>query len=119
MTQELYQFFSRFSHPNREMMAYRFLGEGNEFVLGSIAVPSLALLADYALKTLNLWFWFGAFVTFVYMPMLHQADVNFRRGYLAAAKMAREVAPWLTEQFNRTLAQEQDHMERNQPVLPN
>jgi hypothetical protein len=119
MTQELYQFFSRLSHPNREMMANRFLGEGNEFVLGAIGVPSLAMLADYALKTLDLWFWFGAFVTFVYLPTLYEADaIFFKSGYDAAVKMAREVSPRLVEQFNRTLVQEQNHMDRNQPVPP-
>jgi hypothetical protein len=45
------------THPNRTHMAYRWLGEGNEFVLGAIGRPSLALLADYALKTLDHWFW--------------------------------------------------------------
>jgi hypothetical protein len=59
-TQELYNFFSKTTHPKREQIAHRFLGEGNEFVFGAIGRPSLSLLADYAIKTLNLWFWFGA-----------------------------------------------------------
>jgi len=118
MTQELYRFFSRLSHPNRDGIAYRFLGEGNEFVLGSIGVPSLAMLADYALKTLDLWFWFDAFVAFVYSPVLFDADRTFIKIYDAAAKMARDVSPWLREQFNRTLAQEQAEMERNRPMPP-
>jgi hypothetical protein len=32
-TRELYKSFSNISHPNRDAVAYRFLGEGNEFVL--------------------------------------------------------------------------------------
>ena len=107
MTRELYGFFSQAAHPNRDLVACRFLGEGNDFVLGSIGKPSLAMLADYALKTLNLWFWFGAFVSFVYLPVLAKTDRGFKKDYDAAAKMAQDVAPWLTEQFNRTLAQEQ------------
>ena len=63
-TRKLYDFFSKTTHPNRSHMAHRYLGEGNEFVLGAIGRPSLALLADYAHKTLNLWFWFAAFVCF-------------------------------------------------------
>jgi len=59
-TQELYNFFSKTSHPNHEQLSHRFLGDGNEFVLGAVGRPSLTLLADYAIKTLNLWFWFSA-----------------------------------------------------------
>ena len=107
MTRELYAFFSQAAHPNRDLVAHRFLGEGNEFVLGAIGQPSLAMLADYALKTLNLWFWFGAFVCFIYLPVLAKTDPDFKGDYDAAAKLAQVVAPWLTEQFNRVLAQEQ------------
>ena len=110
MTRELYAFFSQATHPNRETMADRLLGEGNEFVLGSVGRPSLAMLSDYALKTLNLWFWFGAFIGFAYLPVLARADPDLLEMHAAAAKMAREVAPWLAEQFNRTLAQEQAEM---------
>jgi hypothetical protein len=117
-TPEFYSFFSRAAHPNRKTMFGRSLGDGNEFVLGSIGRPSLAMLADYALKTLDLWFWFGAFVAFVYRRTLYEADANFKSGYDAAVKMAREVSPWLVEQFNRTLAQERNHMDRNEPVPP-
>jgi acyl-homoserine lactone acylase PvdQ len=77
------------------------------------------MLADYALKTLDLWFWFGAFVSFAYLPVLYEADPKWKKGYDAAVKMARAVSPWLVEQFSRTLAQEQAEMERNQPMPPN
>jgi hypothetical protein len=40
-TRELYDFFSKSTHPNRDHVAHRFLGEGNEFVLGAIGKPSL------------------------------------------------------------------------------
>ena len=110
MTIELYGFFSQAAHPNRDLVACRFLGEGNQFVLGSIGRPSIAMLADLALKTLNLWFWFGAFMSFVYLPVLAKADPDFKEDYDAAAKMAQKVAPWLAEQFNRTLVQEQAEM---------
>ena len=107
MTRELYGFFSQVAHPNRDIVARRFLGEGNEFVLGAIGKPSLAMLADYALKTLNLWFWFGAFLNVVYLPVLAKTDPGVMESYRVTAKMAQEVAPWLAEQFNRVLAQEQ------------
>lgn len=107
LTGELYRFFSGATHPNRDLVAHRFLGEGNEFVLGAAGRPSLAMLADYALKTLNLWFWFGAFVSFIYLDVLASADPNFKTQYDRAAKMAEDVAPWLVEQFNRVLSEEQ------------
>ncbi len=111
MTKELYDFFSQAAHPNRDQVAHRFLGKGNEFALGAIGQPSLAMLADFALKTLNLWFWFGAFIGFVYAPLLVNADPGFKNDYDAAARMAQEVTPWLVEQFNRTLAQEQEEFQ--------
>jgi hypothetical protein len=69
-TKELYNFFSKTTHPNRDQIAQRFLGEGNEFVLGAIGRPSLAMLADYGIKLLNLWFWYGAFICFIYADVL-------------------------------------------------
>ncbi len=113
MTRELYTFFSQATHPNRETMAGRLLGEGNEFVLGAVGKPSLVMLADYALKTLNLWFWFEAFIVFAYLPVLAKTDPNILEEHATAAKTAKEVAPWLVEQFNRTLAQEQAEMRGN------
>ena len=118
MTRALYQFFSQTSHPNCDTIAHRFLGDGNEFVLGAIGRPSLALLADYALKTLNLWFWFGAFVTFIYLPVLAGATPGFKESYDTAARMAHEVAQWLAEQFNRVLIEEQAGMGRRARLYP-
>lgn len=105
-TRELYRFFSKTTHPNRTHMACRHLGEGNEFVLGAIGKPSLAMLADYALKALNLWFWFAAFVIFTYREILI-ADPVLMKTYHDTAETAKPIAAWLVEQFNHALAQEQ------------
>lgn len=111
---ELYKFFCQTTHPNRETIAQRFLGNGNKFVLGSVGVPSLCMLADYALKTLDLWFWFGAFVSAIYLTILDDGDREFSGRYMEVARQAQAVYPWLTEQFNRTLAEEQAaHMASN------
>jgi hypothetical protein len=91
-------------------MAHRFLGEGNEFVLGATGRPSLAMLADYALKTLDLWFWFAAFVAFAYREVLFRADPELLKTYHDTAEAAKPVAAWLREQFNRVLAEEQAEM---------
>jgi hypothetical protein len=109
-TREFYEFFSKTTHPNRNHMAHRFLGEGNEFVLGAIGRPSLSMLADYALKTLDLWFWFAAFVAFTYRDVLSRSDPDLLGTYNDAAETAKSIAAWLREQFNRVLAQEQSEI---------
>ena len=114
-TRALYDFFSKTTHPNRTHMAHRFLGEGNEFVLGAIGRPSLAMLADYALKTLNLWFWFAAFVAFSYREILFQADPELLKAYNDTAEAAKPVAAWLREQFNRVMTEEQVEMRGQGP----
>jgi len=111
-TRELYKSFSEISHPNRDTVARRFLGEGNQFVLGSIGRPNLVLLADYALKTLNLWFWFGAFIALVYLPLLGKSEPEILKSYYAAADRATEVSQWLVAQYNRVLAEEQAEMRK-------
>ena len=107
---ELYDFFSKTTHPNRTHLAYRFLGEGNGFVLGAIGRPSLAMLADYALKTLDLWFWFAAFVAFSYLETVFRDDLELLKIYHDTAKSAEPVRAWLRQEFNRVLAQEQVEM---------
>jgi hypothetical protein len=114
--QEAYSFFSKTTHPNRSHLAQRSLGEGNEFVLGAVGIPSLTLLADYALKTLNLWFWCGAFASHLYTDILDKADPQFFKTYHDVSEEAKRVAGWLVEQFNRVLAEEQDRMRKTQQV---
>jgi hypothetical protein len=94
-------------------MAHRYLGEGNEFVLGAIAVPNLAMLADYALKSLNLWFWFATFVTFTYRDVLFQTNPEVLNAYRETTEAAKPVAAWLQKQFNLVLAEEQLSARRN------
>ena len=106
-TKEMYGFFNQVTHPNRNTVAHRFLGDGNEFVLGAIGRPSLAMLADYALRTLNLWHWLAGFIGFTYITKL---DREMLEALHEATKCAQEVAKWLGEQFNRMLAEEQAEM---------
>lgn len=94
-------------------MSYRLLGEGNEFVLGSIGRPSLALLADYAIKTLNLWFWFAAFTAFSYKDAISKTDPELLKMYLDVANEAKPLFGWLREQLNTVLKEEQMEMAKN------
>lgn len=57
---DLYKFFSLASHPNRDMAPHRYLGEGNNFTLGSIGAPDLIFLSDYCIKYLDLYI-YGSF----------------------------------------------------------
>jgi hypothetical protein len=102
---EAYAFFSEATHPRRGLVAARYLGEGNSFVLGAIGPPELVLLADYCTKTLHMWFWFGAFLFFTYRDVLARHDPEFFKAYHEVAKNAREALGWLGEQYNRLLAQ--------------
>ena len=65
------------STPIGPHMAHRFLGEGNEFVSARPAGQALPCWSTIALKTLNLWFWFAAFVAFAYREVLFRADPEF------------------------------------------
>jgi hypothetical protein len=108
--QSLYRFFSETVHPNRSAVAHRFLGDGNRFVLGAIGKPSLAMLADYAMKTLDLWFWFGAFVCYTHLDVLEKIDpISVSITTLPLNWQKRLI---LADQFARVVAQEQQEIKR-------
>lgn len=104
---ELYSFFSKGSHPNRDLVSERFLGEGNEYVLGSIGRPSLVLVLDSSISLLGLWFWFGALVAYVAREPLASSDAVFGSHYLETARDAQEISRWLADNYNRLLEQDQ------------
>jgi hypothetical protein len=102
VTRELYSFLSRAAHPNRDLVPFRYLGEGNQFVLGAIGQPSLVMVADYCGKHLAMWFWFAASS----MGMHHdQIGRAFATRYLEIAARAKTVHAWLIGEFNRLLAE--------------
>src|SRR4051794_3254480 len=57
---KLASFFTLGAHPNRALIPRRFLGEGNEFVLGSVGAPSLVLVTEHCTIHLRMWFWLTA-----------------------------------------------------------
>jgi hypothetical protein len=103
----LYRFFSKAAHPNRDLVAERRLGIGNEFVLGSIGRPNLVLIVDHCMHLIDMWFWFGALVAFASKEILHQADRTFGRDYLKTAARARQLQKSLASNFNRLVAEAQ------------
>ena len=103
---ELYRFFSQAGHPNRGLVGYRFLGEGNEFVLGSIGKPSLVLIADHFTRMTQLWFWFAAVVSYFFREVVVKEYPSFGDDYLAIADEARNALGVLKGEFQRLLKEE-------------
>jgi hypothetical protein len=77
----LYSFFSKGTHPNRDLIPHRYLGEGNRFVLGSIGMPDLVLVTDQCIKLIQMWFWFTAAVGYFYRKVIDKVDTSFGNDY--------------------------------------
>ncbi len=107
---DLYKFFSKGTHPNRDLISERFLGDGNDFVLGSIGQPELVLIVDHCHRLVEMWFWFGALVGYVAKEILVRTDPAFGKDYQATAARAQEIAKWLIKSFSKLLDQRQKEM---------
>ncbi|OYY49584.1 MAG: hypothetical protein B7X59_12745 [Polaromonas sp. 39-63-203] len=94
---ELYDFFCTATHPNRELVAARRLGEGNEFVLGLIGMPDLFFVVDYCSKHLELWHWLTATVTYFYRDLISTQDSTYFAGYDEITQSGKDVKRWLVE----------------------
>ena len=103
----LYKFFCLGTHPNRGLIARRFLGEGNEFVLGSVGSPNLALITEYCMFHLRMWFWFTAVVLHSYCDLVDAAIADFGKNYLKVADLAQKHQAELQRNFERLLKEEQ------------
>lgn len=101
-----YSFLSNATHPNRGMIAERFLGESNEYVLGSIGPPHLIVVLESAIRLVDLWFWLGALAGFVAKEALARSDPTFGADYMAASKDAQELKTAMVSEFNRLLEEE-------------
>lgn len=113
-TKELYNFFCLATHPNRDLVPYRFLGRGNSFVLGVIGKPDLILVTDYAMKHLEMWFWLTATVSYFYRRQINDQDKSYFHAYMEAYKQAKAVKSDLAENFNRLLREAQsEHAKRS------
>jgi hypothetical protein len=106
-TKKLYNFFTLGAHPNRGLIPRRFLGEGNEFVLGSVGVPSLALITEYCVIHLRMWFWFTATLLHFYQPLIDAAKPDFGSRYLCVANVAQKLQITLDQNYDRLLSEEQ------------
>lgn len=96
---KLYSFFSEAAHPNRSLVAHRFLGEGNEFVLGLIGKPELCLVVDYCAKHLELWHWLAAATTYFFREAIGANDPSYFKEYQECHEEAQPVKKWLVESY--------------------
>lgn len=98
---DLYAFFCKAAHPNRYLIAQKFLGSGNQFVLGAIGPPDLVLVADYCRQHLSLWYWFAAAASAFYAEELKQDDPSYFPAYMGIAKHVQGMKANFVEQRAR------------------
>jgi hypothetical protein len=105
-TKKLYKFFTLGAHPNRDLIPRRFLGEGNEFVLGSVCTPNLVLVTEYCTIHLRMWFWFTAVLLHYYQRLVDAAVPDFGPRYLHVADTAQKLQAELDRNYVRLLREE-------------
>jgi hypothetical protein len=101
----LYDFFCVATHPNRDLVASRRLGEGNEFVLGMIGMPDLYLVVDYCSKHIDLWHWLTGVVTYFYREWLSEHDRSYYSAYKTTITEGQRTKKWLVENMPRLKAE--------------
>ena len=100
---ELYNFFCGLTHPNRDMIAFRGLGEGNQFVFSSIGTPNLVEVANFCMKSLELWYWFCPVAVWAFKDIILQKDRSFFPDHNNVRGEAQELRKWLISQYNHVL----------------
>ena len=116
---KLYAFFSKGAHPNRALVARTFLGEGNRFVLGSIAKPDQLFSVDHCLRLVSMWFWFGAAASFWFREAWLPVDPSLLDDYLNVASKAKQVTGWLSSIREQLLDdQNNDQTDPTPPTSP-
>jgi hypothetical protein len=98
-----YKFFSKAAHPNRDLIAYRYLGDGNNFTLGSIGSPDLVLLTDHCIKLIQIWFWLTAVITFFYRMEIKKVDNMFPIDYVNTVEEGRKIIVSLSKELQQLL----------------
>ncbi len=97
---KLYKFFCTATHPNRELIAQRFLGEDNFYVLGTIGIPDIILVFDYMIKNIEMWFWFLSVITFFYKELILENDSDYFKFYMDISKKSVEIKSNILNMLN-------------------
>jgi len=96
-TRKLYKYFSQDSHPNYFYIPQRLLGDGNQYVLGSIGQPLLYTICHLCQNMLELWHWFTAYEGYYSMEYFEQYDKEFQNDFRQVAQQGREAHAWLNK----------------------
>lgn len=107
---DCYRLFSKGTHPNRDLIPSRFLGEGNEFVLGAVGRPNLVVVWRYVYELIRLWFWFGALLTWHYHEAFRSTDRDYYETYKKISEKAEEVRKRLLAQGDELLRAEESQL---------
>jgi hypothetical protein len=79
----------------------------SDALLGSVGVPSLALITEYCVIHLRMWFWFTATLLHFYQPLIDAAKPDFGSRYLCVANVAQKLQITLDQNYDRLLSEEQ------------
>jgi hypothetical protein len=64
------------------------------------------LVLDHCIQHLDLWFWFAAFVSYIYREVLDANDRGHHLDYFAIAEEAERVRGSLEENYRHVVAEE-------------
>ena len=109
-----YNSFSGATHPNQKYIPTRFLGEGNQFVLGAIGDPDLSVVADYMHNLIKLWFWFTAMISYYYRELLRSTDRKYIKDYMKLANKAKVLSEELLR--SQPKLQEKEYSKLDKPA---
>ena len=109
---ELYRLYTKGTHVNRDFIPHRYLGDGNQFTLGSISRPDLFVSTDYMEQLVRLWFWFVAVIIYHYRELFTSLDAGFFQDYFGVANRAQPTIQSLFEakhKISRTDMESEGH----------
>lgn len=94
----LYNYFTKKSHPNATAIPDRLIGLGNFFALGPMPEPLLLPIVDLCIEIIDLWFWLLAYTWYYNADLVNSFDPLFKDDYLNKKSKVLETRKWLIEQ---------------------
>jgi len=99
---EEYKYFSEGAHPNRTLVPYLFLGEGNKFTLGSIPPIDPFVLGEHVRHLLQLCYWYvGIFAYFFREPVVPRTGIHFEAEFRMLTPRLARLRKVLTENLSK------------------
>lgn len=94
----LYDYFSKKSHPNYVAIPQRLIGVGNYFAIGPMPEPLLLPIVDLCIEIIDLWFWLIAYTWYYNLNYVNEFDSSLIEDYTEKKRKVLEVRKWLIEQ---------------------